>query len=263
MTADASIYRSDRLAAAYAFSRPPVHRHVAARLSQRLPGDHRVDTALDIGCGAGVSTAVLVPLARRLVGVEPCAPMLKYAAAVAPGARFLVGRAEALPFSPSAFDLVTAAGSLNYADIERSLSEAARVMSRHGLFVPYDFSGGRRLRDDAGLEVWYAGFRSRFPSPPGYSLDLQAVGYRTHGLTLVGYERFEVAIMMSSTTYTDYILGDTGVERAIADGQSVSNIRRYCKEGITAIFEGGTREVIFEVEIAYAQKEPRADPSET
>jgi ubiquinone/menaquinone biosynthesis C-methylase UbiE len=127
MTADGTIYSSARLAAAYAFSRPPVHRHVVARLLQHLASDLPVETALDIGCGAGVSTAVLVPVARRVTGLEPYAPMLKYASDVAAGTAFVIGRAEALPFEPASFDLVTAAGALNYADVELSLSPGVRA----------------------------------------------------------------------------------------------------------------------------------------
>ena len=255
MTADGTIYSSAHLAAAYAFSRPPVHRHVVARLLQHLSPELRVETALDIGCGAGVSTAALVRVARRVIGLEPYAPMLKYASDVAAGAAFVIGRAEALPFEPAAFDLVTAAGALNYADVELSLSEVARVMSRRGLFVPYDFSAGCRLRDDARLSDWYAQFRKRFPSPSGYSLNLRALGYRTYGLGLLDYEEVSVGIPMSLATYIDYLLGDAGVQDAISDGQLESDIRRSCEDGVNAVFSAGTREVMFETQIAYVRKQ--------
>jgi SAM-dependent methyltransferase len=254
MTADGAIYGSERLAAAYAFSRPPVHRHVAARVVAHLSAGIPVDAALDIGCGAGMSTAALVPLARRVVGLEPSAPMLKHASTVAVGAEFLVGRAEALPFEPSAFDLITAAGALNYADVALSLPEVARVMSLRGLFVPYDFSAGRRIRDDHRLTDWYAQFRARFPSPSGYSLNLRALDYRTHDLELVDYEEVEVGIPMSSAAYVDYLLGDAGIEEAIAGGQPESHIRRFCEDGVGAVFAARPREVLFEAQIGYVRR---------
>ena len=67
-----SVYDSERLAAAYAFDRPPIHDKIlrAARL------DRQADRALDIGCGAGLSTAALAPLAeagsRPGTGLRPC-----------------------------------------------------------------------------------------------------------------------------------------------------------------------------------------------
>ena len=59
---------------------------------------------------------------------------------------------------------------------------------------------------------------------------------------------------MSSATYLDYLLGDSGVQNAIADGQLESDIRRSCEDGVNAIFSAGTREVMFETQIAYLRK---------
>jgi hypothetical protein len=70
----ASVYDSERLAAAYAFDRPlVVHEQIlrSARLARRA------DRAQDVGCGAGLSTAALAPLARRVIGLNrsrPCSP---------------------------------------------------------------------------------------------------------------------------------------------------------------------------------------------
>ena len=109
----ASVYDSERLAVGYAFDRPPVHEQIlrSARLARRA------DRALDVGCGAGLSTAALAPLARQVVGLEPVPAMLAHRRTVAPRARFVIGRAEWLPFPAESFDLVAAAGSLNYADL--------------------------------------------------------------------------------------------------------------------------------------------------
>ncbi len=254
MTADPTIYGSERMAAAYAFSRPPVHRHVALRVASYLGRACPVDAALDIGCGAGASTAALAPVARRRVGIEPYASMLTHARTVAPEAGWCVGRAEALPFVHGAFDLVTAAGALNYVDLESSLSEVARVMSSRGLFVPYDFSAGRRLRDDDRLSDWHREFRRRFPASPGYSLDLRTLEYGRHGLDLACYEEVEIEIAMSLGTYVDYILGESGVERALSAGRSEPEIRRYCEESLRSVLSDSVREVVFDAQIAYVRK---------
>ena len=89
------------------------------------------------------------------------------------------------------------------------------MLSAHGLFAPYDFSAGRRIRDDPRLADWHAEFQARFPSPPGYALDLRALDYRAHGLALAGYEEIEVGIAMSLAQYIDYLLGEAGVEMAL------------------------------------------------
>jgi len=104
-----SIYDSPRLAAQYAHDRPPVHPHIIRAIGEHLRLGARVGRALDIGCGAGLSTAALEPLAETVVGIEPVRVMLTHRHAVAPHALFLVGQAERLPFPAGAFDLMTAA----------------------------------------------------------------------------------------------------------------------------------------------------------
>ncbi|KAB8195138.1 methyltransferase domain-containing protein [Nonomuraea phyllanthi] len=96
----ASVYDSERLAAGYAFDRPQVHRHILAPVRLRRPAGR----ALDIGCGAGVSTAALAPLAEHVVGLEPVPAMLAHRRSVAPSARFAVGAAERLPFAAASFE---------------------------------------------------------------------------------------------------------------------------------------------------------------
>src|SRR5919112_1456006 len=121
-----SIYDNPRLAAGYAYNRPPVHPEIMRTVSEDLHITNRVGRALDVGCGAGLSTAALEPLAVTTVGLEQVLTMLTHRQAVAPRAFFLVGQAERLPFSDDSFDLMTAAGAINYADRDLFLPEVAR-----------------------------------------------------------------------------------------------------------------------------------------
>src|SRR5512139_2368524 len=109
-----NIYQSARMAAGYAFSRPPVHPRIIERIRRDLRIERPLARALDIGCGAGRSTAALEPIARHVVGLEPVRGMLAHRRAVAPRASFVVARAEQIPLAAGAFDIVTAAGALNY-----------------------------------------------------------------------------------------------------------------------------------------------------
>ncbi len=183
-----SIYNSSRLAANYAYNRPPIHHRIIQAIGEHLHITTRVGRALDIGCGAGLSTAALEPLAEIAVGIEPVRTMLTHSHAVAPRALFLVGQAERLPFSAEVFDLITAAGSVNYADLDLFLPEAARVLAPGGILIIYDFSVGRRLRSSDLLEEWHAAFERRYPSSSEYALDARALSYSRSGLRLESYE---------------------------------------------------------------------------
>jgi len=249
-----SIYDSLRLAAGYAYARPPVHRHMIEAMRQYVGATGRFRLVLDIGCGAGLSTAALEPFSVRVVGIEPVPAMLTYSKLVAPRSQFLVGQAERLPFAAATFDLITAAGSLNYADLGLFLPEAGRVLASGGLMVIYDFSEGRRLHESDRLARWFAEFQRRYPPPPDYDLDVRGLSYEQSGLRLEGYRDIAVPVRMSLDSYVPYVMTETSVEAAIARGVPESDIRAWCSATLQEVFGGRALDVLFDGYIAWAKR---------
>ena len=254
MSDSSDVYQSARMARGYAYDRPPVHQSVIAKLREHLQLSARLPRALDIGCGAGLSAAALEAVANFVVGIEPVAAMLQFRAAVTRTANFAVARAEQLPFAAHSFDLLTAAGSLNYADLALFLPEAARVLTANGVLAIYDFSEGRRLRTDTRLEQWFAAFKQRYEMPAGYALEVRTLPYEAYGLRLSGYYEFEVAVPMTHAGYLRYALSETSVEHAIAHGESEADIEAWCKNTLSDIFNEIPLDVLFDVYIAYVQR---------
>ncbi|HEX4832598.1 MAG TPA: methyltransferase domain-containing protein [Trebonia sp.] len=230
----ASVYDSERLAAAYAFDRPSVHGQFV-RSAGLSPIAGR---ALDIGCGAGLSTAALAPLARLVVGLEPVPAMLAHRRTVAPRARFVIAGAERLPFGDASFGLVAAAGSLNYAGIPAALSEVARVLTQDGTFLLYDFSPPRRSASGGDLERWFTSFEQRFPWPPGWEpLEVRELPLTGHGLRLHTYAEVEARLTMTFDAYLRYMLSETNAEHAIASGAATAGqVRDWCEQTLRAVF---------------------------
>lgn len=253
MAATADVYQSTRLARGYAYDRPPVHPQIIAQLREHLRLAGPLARALDIGCGAGLSTAALEPVATQVFGIEPFAPMLQFRAAVTTTAHFAVARAEQLPFADESFALLTAAGSLNYADLTQFLPEAARVLTADGVLAIYDFSEGKRLRDDPRLESWYASFKERYPVPPGYALDVRTLPYETYGLRFDSLYELEVAVPMTHASYLRYALSETSIEQALARGANEADIAAWCRATLADIFNEGPRAVLFDAYIAYVK----------
>src|SRR3954454_5765880 len=88
----------------YAKARPPLHARIVERMGVRAAA------VLDVGCGAGLSTAPLLRTSSNVYGIDPFPEMLKWGPGIAPGAQFLAARAESLPFRDATFDWITAAG---------------------------------------------------------------------------------------------------------------------------------------------------------
>jgi SAM-dependent methyltransferase len=250
------VYASARMARGYAFDRPPVHPHIVERIRADLGIEQPVARALDIGCGAGLSTAALEPIARTAVGLEPFSAMLAHRRAVAPRAAFVAARAEHLPFAAGTFDIVTAAGALNYVDMGLFLPDLARVLTERGALVVYDFSAGRRLRDSEALDAWYTEFERRYPPKPGYDMDVKALPYGGAGLRLTSYAEFEVAVPMTRESYVAYAMSETGVELAVARGAAEPEIAAWCASTIADVFGVGPRDVLFDAYVACVRHAP-------
>lgn len=261
MPADALVYDSDRLAKCYASDRPPIHAAICARLFAKLPQRYQICSALDIGCGAGSSTAALAPHVRYVTGVDPFHRMLQHARIRLPGSIFLQGVAEALPVESAAFELVTAAGSLSYADPHSALAEVSRVLATGGYFAAYDFHTGRVVPEDSVALSSFKSFEQYFPWPSGYALDLGSLAYKDHGLSLLFREDFVVEIQMTAEAYVQYIMSETNVEAAISRGISEESVRDRCWELFSPLFAAGPQTVGFSAVLALATKTSAAQTS--
>jgi len=177
--------------------------------------------------------------------------MLAHRRAVAPRAAFVAARAEQLPFGPGAFDIVAAAGSLNYVDLATFLPELSRVLTAGGVMLVYDFSAGRRLRESGALDAWYADFERRYPPKPGYEMDVREIEYERAGLRLAAFEPFEVAVPMTIRSYVAYAMSETGVELAVARGVSEGGIRAWCESTLAGVLGEAPRDVLFDAYVAY------------
>ena len=240
-------FGTDAMAEGYAAFRPPLHPLIMEMVKGRLPSKGRVARALDVGCGAGLSTRAVQGMADHCIGIELAEQMLRGAAATAPGAEFLAGRAEAIPLRDRCVDLITAAGSLNYADLSRFFREAARVLVPGGVVVAYDFSPGRDFRDSEVLAQWFSGFIARYPWPPNEAADLspELLSRADRGFQLQTSDSFEIGITLSRDFYLDYLMTETNVAFAQRNGIPESEIKSWCSGTLSPVWGEQQREVLF------------------
>lgn len=237
-----NIFDSARMAEGYARWRPPVHRHVLeqvrAELSWRI-----VPRALDLGCGAGLSTAPLLDMARHAVGLEPARGMLRYAQESLPGAAFVNGRVEELPFRPRTFQLVAAGGSLNWSDLEAVLPPIADLVADEGWFLLYDFGPGLLPGRAAG---WRAEFGARYPFPPARKISPDSLPEELNGLTRLYRRPFEIELVLTRDFYLEYALTETNVQAAIERGEDEAAIRGWCAARLSELLDSAMFPVRFE-----------------
>jgi ubiquinone/menaquinone biosynthesis C-methylase UbiE len=233
------VYAAEWLADGYTTSRPPVHSHILDRVAS-LGAVDPMALALDLGCGAGLSTIALQRrgIAHRVLGADPSQAMIRSARRHVEGASFVLAAAEALPVRSGSVGLLTAAGSLDYADIPAFFSESARVLSPDGLLVVYDFATGRRSPECAGLEAWYADLLRRWPKLNGGVQAVTSATFESARMRLVAYETFTVSLDFEVDGYVDYLMTESNVGAAIRAGVASAEIRSWCQEGLQQLFRG-------------------------
>jgi len=89
---------------------------------------------LDAGCGAGGAVRIAADRGAQVTGFDASQALLAIARQRVPGAVFLQGDLEKLPFGDGAFDVVTGFNSFQYAgNATGALAEARRVLKAGGL----------------------------------------------------------------------------------------------------------------------------------
>jgi ubiquinone/menaquinone biosynthesis C-methylase UbiE len=126
-----TLFGGDRIARAYAEDRPYFHPHVMEMIRRFLGPEQSAGRALDAGCGAGLSARALRGIAASVAAVDVSLPMLRVARESL-GPVCVAAAGESLPFRGGVFDLITAAGVVDWIDRSRFLPEARRVLRPGG-----------------------------------------------------------------------------------------------------------------------------------
>jgi predicted TPR repeat methyltransferase len=157
--------------------------HVPEAISRSIRGirpfpPHSADV-LDLGCGTGLSGAVLADISKRIVGVDVSGAMLQEAQAR--GCYQALAEGEILGWmraaEPAQFDLVLAADVLVYfGDLEPVFVQAARLLRPGGLFafsIEVCRNADFRLQD-SGRYAQSAAYIERLAKQLGFAVCVRA-----------------------------------------------------------------------------------------
>ncbi len=136
---------------------------------------------LDVGCGTGISTRELRHSGFAVVGADKDAQMIAAAAAVGDGIQYTVAPADALPFEPAHFDLVTAFTAFHWFNDESSIKEISRVMAPGGAF----FVGLKRHKEIPETDVFRSAYMAIFAKYAGPNFDTTEKHFDLQTLTSV------------------------------------------------------------------------------
>jgi demethylmenaquinone methyltransferase/2-methoxy-6-polyprenyl-1,4-benzoquinol methylase len=112
--------------------------------------------ALDVATGTGDLAIELRRRGADVVGVDFSEGMLEIARKKAPGIEFRTGNALALDFPDNQFDAATVGfGARNFDDLDRGLSEMARVVRPGGKVVVLEITNPQKPPLSTFFRIWF------------------------------------------------------------------------------------------------------------
>lgn len=218
----------------YAHGRPFHHPRSLAHILG-IVGDHRLERALDIACGTGMSTVALGAHAETVVGVDVSAEMLG-SARRAPGASYLLGSAERMPFTDDAFDAATCCSGVHWFDQARFFAELMRVLRPAGWVGLYDHYFTGEMIGVPEFGAWSHVALTRYPLPPRNPQVGDPRSVTPDGYEVLGDEMFADDIELTCEQLVDYQLTISNFVAAVERGESRDALRVWALETLEPLF---------------------------
>jgi len=230
----------------YAASRPDVHWRFIEVAHQEMGSPAPLPWALDVGCGTGLACRALLRVARRVVGIDPSAAMLRHAMSVA-GVSYATGRAEAIPIGDATFDIACVSSAFQWCDPQRLIPELGRVVRPKGWLIIFDsilqgWSGGsaepvERLTEEYWSRLPYCP-RNPYFSPTRHRSD----AFGLHASRVVSQ-----AVRLSAPELSAFILTQASTVAAVESGHAtLAELRARLVKCLHSLFAGAaTRELLF------------------
>lgn len=153
----------------YSKGRPDFHGNTIKHIKDYLLLDKKVENALDVACGTGLSTKALLEIAANVYGTDTSQEMLNFAAEP-DKIHYSLARAEQQPFPGNTFDLITVSSGVHWFDIDRFVAEANRLLKSKSWLVLYENYFISKMAGNDNFTSWYPEvYLKKFPSPPRHS----------------------------------------------------------------------------------------------
>jgi ubiquinone/menaquinone biosynthesis C-methylase UbiE len=208
----------DKHAAAVRYSegRPDFHSNTISHIKSFLHLDNKVDKALDIACGTGLSTKALLEIANEVYGTDISEEMLKLAP-YPDQINYSLAPAEQQPFPDNYFHLVTVSSGVHWFDIDRFLLEANRLLKSGGWLVLYENHFIAEMIGHTAFTDWFLNaYLRKFPSPPrNNSYVWTYENLMQKNFNFVKEEKFKNAISLNKRQLVLYFTTQSNVISAV------------------------------------------------
>lgn len=247
---DNKSFDSDRIAEGYT-KRPWLHKSVidALKFDLDISDNYRYKNGLDVGCGAGLSTKALRLICEKVTGTDIAESMIRTCKEIYlddPSYHFYVAKAEETRIPEIKYDIVTAAGCVNWVDEKRFMENMREVTDDGAVIVIYDFGITDRMVGNNEYTLWYQNeYLKRFPKTlrKEYKWTQQDL---IEGFIMEKQTEYEMKYSFTIDKFVDFMMIQSNVNSRIeCREESEKDIRNWMKGSLTPMFKDYERELVF------------------
>lgn len=232
----------------YSKGRPDFHSNTIKHIKDYLHIEGKLNNALDIACGTGLSTKALLEIATNVYGTDSSQEMLNFASQ-SDKIHYLNAPAEQQPFTDNIFDLITVSSGVHWFNIDEFLVEANRLLKSKSWLVLYENHFIAEMVGNAAFTNWFPDvYLKKFPSPPRNN-DYRWTNENLipKNFNFVTEERFRNSITFNKKQLALYFTTQSNIIAAVEKNQTTyGEVENWLDEELASFFDNGdTNQTIY------------------
>lgn len=238
--------------------RPFLHKQVMEEFRKDMTRQ-TFSNGLDVGCGAGLSSKALKLICSHVTGADSSAEMIGAAKEVCgeePGYDFLVCKAEEIPAGREKYDIVTAAGVIQWVERERFLRNLWNIMDLNGYLLIYDFCISDRMKDNEAYSVWWHEvYLKEFPKPYRNEHVWTEAEVEPYGFSMLRQAEYDMVHEFSLDDFIEFMMIQSNVNVKVEkEKRDVGVVREWFRQSLEPVFLHEKETAVFTGYSWYIQK---------
>ena len=238
-----------RIANGYAKDRPWLHKLVMDKVKSDCTLYKPFKNGLDVGCGAGLSTKALKLICEKVTGTDISDEMIRVCKSLydTPEFTFYTAKAEETKLPEMPYDIVTAAGVVNWVEKDLLLTNMDSVMAKNGLLIIYDFWISDKMAGNDAYTEWYHDlYLANFPKPPRKE-DIWQQKDLPDNFLIKNQVTYEIEHEFDMDSFIRLMMIQSNVNAQIEGGHKTEKeIHSWMLETLKPIFDNKQHTLIFE-----------------
>ena len=241
-------FDAKRIAEGY-LNRPWFHKKVMEQFVKDCKITSNFQNGLDVGCGAGLSTKALRLICDRVTGTDISEQMIQVCQEEYKNDKaytFYRAKAEETKEPVEKYDIVTAAGMVNWVDRDLFLRNMGCVLRDQGILLIYDFWITDQMQGSEKYTDWYQNeYLKKFPKPPRNE-DIWTQEDLTEDFRMGKQIVYDMPYKFIFEDFVEFIMIQSNVNAKIESGSMTeSEVREWMKKSLQDIFVGEAKTLIF------------------